>query len=81
MRNCASASKPCWWDDDWPWLVVATRVVRLLTWTCLAWAGSAGFQTCWVADFQVGCVCPCRASLETRDTADLEVRATLSTDG
>ena len=39
---------------------------------------SAGFQTCCIADFQIG---RCRktrtlASLETRDTADLEVCAT-----
>ncbi len=41
-------------------------------------AGSAGF-TCCVADFQVGRGVPRPPSLETRDTADLEVRATLHT--
>ena len=46
---------------------------------------SAGFQTCCVADFQIGEVGGDEAQwlggrhagLETRDTADLEVRATL----
>ena len=40
--------------------------------------GSAGFQTCCIADFQIGtaCVSDRSASLETRDTADLEVCAT-----
>jgi hypothetical protein len=41
---------------------------------------SAGFQTCCIADFQVGraleVVRP--AGLETRDTADLEVGATVA---
>src|SRR3989442_15347071 len=43
-------------------------------------SGSAGFQTCCVADFQIGgtCVVPRAAGLETRDTADLEVCATPS---
>ena len=41
-------------------------------------AGSAGFQTCCIADFQVGwrLECPHAAGLETCDTADLEVCAT-----
>ena len=41
-------------------------------------AGSAGFQTCCIADFQVGGAVELvrRAGLETRDTADLEVCAT-----
>src|SRR5688572_30983063 len=38
---------------------------------------SAGFQTCCIADFQVGRVFWRSAGLETRDTADLEVCATL----
>jgi hypothetical protein len=40
---------------------------------------SAGFQTCCVADFQVGKAHNIQqhAGLETRDTADLEVCATL----
>jgi hypothetical protein len=38
---------------------------------------SAGFQTCCVADFQVGTGALRPAGLETRDTADLEVCATL----
>ena len=40
---------------------------------------SAGFQTCCVADFQVGSAMECGrpADLEIRDTADLEVCATL----
>jgi hypothetical protein len=39
---------------------------------------SAGFQTCCVADFQIGGLCDDMrfAGLETRDTADLEVCAT-----
>jgi hypothetical protein len=39
---------------------------------------SAGFQTCCIADFQVGKVVEITqfAGLETRDTADLEVCAT-----
>jgi hypothetical protein len=39
---------------------------------------SAGFQTCCIADFQVGraLVIVRAAGLETRDTADLEVCAT-----
>jgi hypothetical protein len=49
--------------------------------------GSAGFQTCCIADFQVGgprhnpsaLKSPPPAGLETRDTADLEVCATNST--
>jgi hypothetical protein len=36
----------------------------------------AGFQTCCVADFQVGITALPPAGLETRDTADLEVCAT-----
>ncbi len=39
-------------------------------------ACSAGFQTCCIADFQVCGRVPRPASLETRDTADLEVCAT-----
>src|ERR1700733_5174147 len=39
---------------------------------------SAGFQTCCVADFQVGTATLRPAGLETRDTADLEVCATQS---
>jgi hypothetical protein len=35
----------------------------------------AGFQTCRAADFQVGSAAWCPASLETRDTAGLEVCA------
>ena len=37
--------------------------------------GSAGFQTCCIADFQIGGVSECErpAGLETCDTADLEV--------
>src|SRR6266568_1208914 len=40
--------------------------------------GSAGFQTCCIADFQVGWAgkLPRLAGLETRDTADLEICAT-----
>jgi hypothetical protein len=40
---------------------------------------SAGFQTCRIADFQVGKVLGITqfAGLETRDTADLEVCATV----
>jgi hypothetical protein len=37
---------------------------------------SAGFQTCCIADFQVGRTRDAAAGLETRDTADLEVCAT-----
>jgi hypothetical protein len=37
----------------------------------------AGFQTCCIADFQVGLAALRPAGLETRDTADLEVCATL----
>ena len=39
---------------------------------------SAGFQTCCIADFQIGTRCELArfAGLETRDTADLEVCAT-----
>jgi hypothetical protein len=37
-----------------------------------------GFQTCCIADFQVGSAALRPAGLETRDTADLEVCATLS---
>jgi hypothetical protein len=33
----------------------------------------AGFQTCCIADFQVGLAALRPAGLETRDTADLEV--------
>ena len=41
-------------------------------------SGSAGFQTCCIAGFQVGRPhdISCHAGLETRDTADLEVCAT-----
>src|ERR1019366_10313248 len=41
---------------------------------------SAGFQTCCIADFQVGRVLENArpAGLETRDTADLEVCATMA---
>jgi hypothetical protein len=39
---------------------------------------SAGFQTCRIADFQVGSSALWPAGLETRDTADLEVCATLN---
>jgi hypothetical protein len=41
---------------------------------------SAGFPTCRIADFQVGKALgiPWFAGLETRDTADLEVRATMA---
>jgi hypothetical protein len=44
-----------------------------------ALARSAGFQTCCVADFQVGRAWNIArlAGLETRDTADLEVCATV----
>jgi hypothetical protein len=40
--------------------------------------GSAGFQTCCIADFQIGSSSkhPASAGLETRDTADSEVCAT-----
>ena len=40
--------------------------------------GSAGFQTCCIADFQVGRALAVvqAAGWETRDTADLEVGAT-----
>jgi len=43
-------------------------------------AGSAGFQTCCIADFQVGRLLENArpAGLETRDTADLEVCATVA---
>src|ERR1039458_4694804 len=43
-------------------------------------ARSAGFQTCCIADFQVGRVLENArpAGLETRDTADLEVCATVA---
>ena len=39
---------------------------------------SAGFQTCYIADFQIGAACDVvrSAGLETHDTADLEVCAT-----
>ena len=40
---------------------------------------SAGFQTCRIADFQVGSAALRPAGLETRGTADLEVCATLNT--
>ena len=43
----------------------------------LAKQRSAGFQTCCIADFQVGSAVLRPAGLETRDTADLEVCATL----
>jgi hypothetical protein len=39
---------------------------------------SAGFQTCCIADFQVGSAALRPAGLETRGTADLEVCATLN---
>ena len=39
---------------------------------------SAGFQTCCIADFQVGYAALRPAGLETRGTADLEVCATLN---
>src|ERR1035438_8431256 len=39
---------------------------------------SADFQVCRIADFQVGWAADRLAGLETRDTADLEVCATLS---
>ena len=39
---------------------------------------SAGFQTCRAADFQVGSPALPPAGLETRETADLEVCATLT---
>jgi len=39
---------------------------------------SAGFQTCRIADFQVGSAALRPAGLETRGTADLEVCATLN---
>jgi hypothetical protein len=39
---------------------------------------SAGFQTCRMADFQVGSAALRPAGLETRGTADLEVCATLN---
>jgi hypothetical protein len=44
---------------------------------------SAGFQTCCIADFQVGKVLENArpAGLETRDTADLEVCATVAVPG
>jgi hypothetical protein len=38
--------------------------------------GSAGFQTCRIADFQIGEVSRSAAGLETCDTADLEVCGT-----
>src|SRR5580658_7396606 len=41
----------------------------------------AGFQTCCVADFQVGSAALRPAGLETRATADLEVCATHGTRG
>jgi hypothetical protein len=43
-------------------------------------ARSAGFQTCCIADFQVGRMLENArpAGLETRDTADLEVCATVA---
>ena len=45
-------------------------------------ASSAGFQTCCIADFQVGRVLEnaLPAGLETRDTADLSVSASLRRD-
>jgi ATP-dependent helicase/nuclease subunit A len=49
------------YDEDHPWL--APR--------------GAGFQTCRAADFQVGTATVPAAGLETRDTADLEVCATV----
>ena len=44
---------------------------------------SAGFQTCRVADFQVGRAndVAWSAGLETRDTADLEIGATVAVPG
>jgi hypothetical protein len=39
---------------------------------------SAGFQTCCIAGFQAGSPALWPAGLETRDTADLEVCATLN---
>jgi hypothetical protein len=39
---------------------------------------SAGFQTCCIADFQAGSPALWPAGLDTRDTADLEVCATLN---
>jgi len=42
---------------------------------------SAGFQTCCIADFQVGSAALRPAGLETRDTADLEVNACQATLG
>jgi hypothetical protein len=46
-------------------------------------ARSAGFQTCCIADFQVGKALGIRefTGLETRDTADLEVCATVVVSG
>jgi hypothetical protein len=44
----------------------------------LAALRGAGFQTCCVADFQVGITALPPAGLETRDTADLEVCVTLN---
>jgi hypothetical protein len=55
------------------WNTQARRLCHYLAGLC-----SAGFQTCCIADFQVGrtpAVVP-SAGLETRDTADLEVCAT-----
>ena len=44
----------------------------------LAWLRGAGFQTCCIAGFQAGSATLLQAGLETRDTADLEVCATLN---
>jgi hypothetical protein len=46
---------------------------------CVASHRSAGFQTCCIADFQIGELHDVArgAGLETRDTADLEVGATV----
>jgi acetyl esterase/lipase len=45
-------------------------------WNSIA-VGSAVFQTCSVVDFQIGRACTSTAGLETRDTADWDVCATI----
>jgi hypothetical protein len=54
------------------------RLAEYLFSSKLAALRSAGFQTCCVAGFQAGITAQPPAGLETRDTADLEVCATLN---
>src|SRR5437016_13208638 len=66
-------------DTSDSFVLLCPKCSQLAQISCEAAPGcSAGFQTCCIADFQIGGACDGArlAGLETHDTADLEVCAT-----